>query len=201
MPKRVPAITDETLRREAGALADEVLVLPEQMIILTGLSVASLKERMRTRPPKPPLPEPRDKPGQAVWYSMGEVRRYRQWATEEQRLNIATGLRRGGFASFADWVNRGRSDDLWPIALIGPHQRPVDFWATLRGDVRTGRADVCEWLTLSEFLDRRAQTINAEDEKRDRKARVAVADRRRKKAGELDVGLHDASPREARKRP
>jgi hypothetical protein len=74
VPKRIPATTDEVLRREAGALPDEVLVLPEQMIILTGLTVANLKERMRTRPPKPPHPEPRDKPGQALWFSLGEVR-------------------------------------------------------------------------------------------------------------------------------
>jgi hypothetical protein len=46
VPKRIPAITDEILRREAGSLSNEVLVLPEQMIILTGLSVANLKERI-----------------------------------------------------------------------------------------------------------------------------------------------------------
>ncbi len=54
MPKRIPAISDEVLRREADMLSDDALVLPGQMIIVTGLSVAKLKERMRTHPPKPP---------------------------------------------------------------------------------------------------------------------------------------------------
>ena len=201
VPKRIPAITDEVLRREAGMLADEALVLPQQMIILTGLSVASLKERMRTRPPKPPIPEPREKPGQAVWYSMGEVRRYRQWVAEEQRLNVVTGLRRGGFASFADWVNRGKPTDPWPIASLGPQKRPVDFWATLRGEVRMSRTDDCLWMTLAEFLHQRSQIINQEIERQDQKVRVAFAVRRLAKAGGLNVDRHTNIPPRERVKP
>jgi hypothetical protein len=51
MPKRVPAISDDLILREVGHLADEVLLLPAQVQLLTGLSIGQLKERMRTRPP------------------------------------------------------------------------------------------------------------------------------------------------------
>jgi hypothetical protein len=100
------------------------------MIIVTGFSVYQLKDRMRTRPPKPTLPEPSEKPGQSGWYSMGAVRRYRQWAAEEQRIHQATGRRRGDFSTFAVWLNRRRIGDQWPMTLVGKRQRPVDFWAT-----------------------------------------------------------------------
>ena len=52
MPKRVPAIPDDILRCEVGHLADDVLLLPVQVTLLTGLSVGQLKERLRTRPPQ-----------------------------------------------------------------------------------------------------------------------------------------------------
>jgi len=167
-------------------LSDDVLVLPEQMIIVTGFSVHQLKDRMRTRPPKPPLPEPREKPGQSVWYSMGAVRRYRQWAAEEQRINQATGRRRGDFSTFADWLNRGRTGDKWPMALVGKRQRPVDFWATLRGEVKMSRTDTCAWLTLGDYLERRLAFTQVEEEARLRKIRKAEADGRAARALAVD---------------
>ncbi|MBB5356862.1 hypothetical protein HDE76_000044 [Rhodanobacter sp. ANJX3] len=42
MSKHIPAITDEILHREAGMLADEALVLPQEIMILAGLSNVSL---------------------------------------------------------------------------------------------------------------------------------------------------------------
>lgn len=78
MPKRRHVIDDETLRREAGHLAGEVLLLPRQVALLTGLSIGQLKERLRTNPSKPPHPEPREKERKALWYSLGAVRRYRE---------------------------------------------------------------------------------------------------------------------------
>ncbi|MGN6094264.1 MAG: hypothetical protein ACTHOL_18085 [Luteibacter jiangsuensis] len=56
MPKRIAAIDDQTLLREVGHLSDEILLLPSQVAFLTGLSVDMLSERMRTRPPAPPVP-------------------------------------------------------------------------------------------------------------------------------------------------
>jgi hypothetical protein len=87
MPKRIPAIDDQILRREAGDLSDEVLLLPRQVALLTGLSVGILKERRRTRPPQPPFPEPRDRPGQVLWYSMGEIRRFRSARAEQAAID------------------------------------------------------------------------------------------------------------------
>ena len=50
MSRRKPAIDDETLRREVGTLADEVLLLPVQVVLICGLSEWQLKEHRRTRP-------------------------------------------------------------------------------------------------------------------------------------------------------
>lgn len=51
MPRRVAAVSTEFLTREVDHLDDSVLLLPQQVFILTGLSLGMLKERMRTRPP------------------------------------------------------------------------------------------------------------------------------------------------------
>lgn len=152
MPKRVPAVTDEVLRREAGMLADDVRILPQQMAILTGLSVDALKERRRTRPPKPPLPEPRERAGNAVWYSMASVRHYRAWLREHA---LAGGVQSEQIpapsASFGAWLNTAASDECWPMALVGATLHPVDFWATVRGEVTLCRKDLCVWLTALEY--------------------------------------------------
>jgi hemolysin D len=43
----------------------------------------------------------------------------------------------------------GKISDTWPMAIVGKQQRPMDFWASVRGDVKMARADTCEWLTLA----------------------------------------------------
>jgi hypothetical protein len=50
MPKRIAAIPTDFLLREVASLDDSVLLLPEQVMIFTGLTRGILKERMRTRP-------------------------------------------------------------------------------------------------------------------------------------------------------
>jgi hypothetical protein len=47
MPKRAHAIPDSLLGTMSGHLSDEVLSLPAQGGLLTGLSISALKERMR----------------------------------------------------------------------------------------------------------------------------------------------------------
>lgn len=54
MPKRIAAIPTDFLLREVASLDESVLLLPEQVMIFTGLTRGILKERMRTRPPQPP---------------------------------------------------------------------------------------------------------------------------------------------------
>ncbi len=161
MPHRKPAIDDETLRREVGHLADEVLLLPQQVTLLTGLSVGQLKERQRTRPPKPPHPEPREKERKALWYSLGAVRRYREWVKEQAEVNAVIAKRQPG--GFAGWLNSANlQSEPWPCAMIGPFKRPVDAWATIRGEVSMGRADRVQWLTLVEYLEERLRSVMAQ---------------------------------------
>ena len=177
MPRRKPAIDDETLRREAGGLADEVLLLPQQVALLTGLSVGQLKERQRTRPPKPPHPEPRETERKALWYSLGAVRRYREWVKEQVEVNVVIAKRQPG--GFAAWLNSaGLQSEPWPCAIIGPYKRPVDAWATIRGEGGMGRADRIAWLSLLAYLDLRTQSAMAETAANDRAERVAISSRR-----------------------
>jgi hypothetical protein len=180
MPRRKPAIDDETLRREVGDLADEVLLLPQQVTLLTGLSVGQLKERQRTRPPKPPHPEPREKERKALWYSLGAVRRYREWVKEQAEVNAVIAKREPG--GFAAWLNSADfQSEPWPFAMVGPFKRPVDAWATIRGEVNMGRIDVIRWLDLDQYLDARKNAAAAEAEAADRAANVVRAKVRAKR--------------------
>ena len=170
MPKRVPAIDDLTLRREAGQLSDDVRLLPSQVTLLTGLSVGQLKERRRVKPPQEPFPEPREKKRKAVWYSLGAVRAYRVWLAEAAELDAE--LTKHGFAN---WLNTADlQSDPWPCAIVGPYKRPVDFWATVRGEVAMDRKDACMWLSLGEYLDQRMKSARLEAEAVDRAERVAT---------------------------
>ena len=184
MPKRIPAIPDDVLIREAGHLADEVLLLPRQVQVLTGLSVSQLKERLRTRPPKPPYPEPRERPRDALWYSLGEIRRYRGARAEQAEVNAELAKRGFGFAA---WV-AGRPTDPWPFALVGPHRRPVDIWATIRGEVPMARTDRLAWLTLDGYLLERLRAEQDETAAAESANRVARAEERKEQA--KAVGAH-----------
>ncbi|MHB1057989.1 MAG: hypothetical protein ACYC0F_08920 [Rhodanobacter sp.] len=184
MPRRKPAIDDETLRREAGDLADEVLLLPQQVILLTGLSVGQLKERQRTRPPKPPHPEPREKERKALWYSLGAVRRYREWVKEQAEGNAVIAKRQPG--GFAGWLNSADlQSEPWPCAIVGPYKRPVDAWATIRGEVSMGRADRIAWLSLPEYLDARQKAAVAQQRAEDRVEAIGTAKKRQERAGTI----------------
>jgi hypothetical protein len=180
MPRRKPAIDDETLRREVGDLANEVLLLPQQVTLLTGLSVGQLKERQRTRPPKPPHPEPREKERKALWYSLGAVRRYREWVKEQAEVNAVIAQRQSG--GFAGWLNSADlQSEPWPFAMIGPFKRPVDAWATIRGEASMGRSDVIRWLDLDQYLAARQAAAVAQAKAEDRVVSVARAKARAKR--------------------
>lgn len=47
------------------------------------------------------------------------------------------------------------------MAIVGKRQRPVDFWATVPGDVKMARSDNCEWLTLGDYLGRTMRILKA----------------------------------------
>jgi len=163
MPKRTPAIPDDILRREVGHLSDDVLLLPAQLILLTGLTVGQLKERQRRKPPQPPLPEAREKRKQAVWYSLGAVRRFRVERAEQAAFKAevdAIMAKKRGTPGFSAWLATSTPDP-WPIALLGRGRRPVDAWSTIRGEVQMARSDRIEWLTQDEYLDAMAAWVEA----------------------------------------
>ena len=181
MPRRKPAIDDETLRREVGDLADEVLLL-QQVTLLTRLSVGQLKERQRTRPPKPPHPEPREKERKALWYSLGAVRGYREWVKEQAEVNAVIAKRQPG--GFAAWLNSADlQSEPWPFAMVSPFKRPVDAWATIRGEVSMARADRIVWLSLPEYLDARQRAAMAQQRAEDHAEAIGTAKKRQKRAG------------------
>ena len=167
-------------------LADDVLLLPSQLILLVGLSVDQLKERQRRKPPQPPHPEPREKPKQAVWYSLGEVRRYRAERAEQAKLKAevdAVMAQRGTHPGFATWLNTSKGHgETWPCAIVGPHGKPVDAWATIRGEVAMGRGDTIRWLTLADYLDARQSAALAEEQAMDRAEAVAESSKRQTRA-------------------
>jgi len=190
MAKRVPVISDEKLLSEAGlqGLSKRTPLLPQQVTLLTGLSVAALKERRRTKPPKPPLPMLREKAHDAVWYSFGSVCEYLdEWlplhveaeALHAKRLARAETQAIGGFSA---WLNAAHAQtDRWPCAMIGSYKRPVDAWATVRGEVSMGRSDPIRWLTLSDYLEARLAAAHAQSEAE----AVAVAKDRQARAGSV----------------
>jgi hypothetical protein len=156
MPRRVAAVSTEFLLREVSHLDDSVLLLPQQVFIMTGLSLGMLKERMRTRPPQPPHPMPREKSHTAIWYSLGEIRRFLRERAENAELDRAIAMKH---RSFSMWINTAAPNEPWPITLVGPHRKPVDFFAALRGEVPTTRSDRSKWMTLSEYMAAMKQAI------------------------------------------
>lgn len=164
MPRRIAAVEDQTLLREVGHLSDEVLLLPRQVAFLTGLSVGMLAERLRTRPPKPPFPEPREKPRGALWYSLGSVRAYRSWLRDQTEAHGSVIYRLSSFAAWLDadpdeWAPLHR----YPIALVGLSRRPVDVWQTVRGEVAMSRSDSIVWMTREGFSRERHEAEGYEE--------------------------------------
>ena len=192
MAKRVPVISDEKLLSEAGlqGLSKRTPLLPQQVTLLTGLSVAALKERRRTKPPKPPLPMLREKAHGAVWYSFGSVCEYLdEWlplhveaeALHAKRLARAATQAIGGFSA---WLNAAHPQtNRWPCAIIGPYKRPVDAWTTIRGEIAMGRSDPIRWLTLPDYLEARLRAAQAQGEAEEHAAAVAMAKDRQARAG------------------
>lgn len=198
MPKRLPAITDEVLRREAHMLTDDAMLLPTQVIILTGLSDGQLKERRRLTPPKPPLPEPREGGHAGVWYSMGAIRAYLAERKEEAEINAELNKRDRVERElrFSAWLGTPNIATLWPFAVVGPHKRPVDIWATIRGEVAMGRADPIRWLSISEYLEARLKAAVAEQRAEDRAVGVTISDHRAKTALATPINNPSARVRE-----
>jgi hypothetical protein len=167
-------------------MPDSTRLLPTQVIIVAGLTETQLKDRRRFDPPKPPHPLPREKGHPGLWYDLGGLRAYLDSVKEQAEVDAELG--RNPFEHklhFSAWVGTANIKTRWPFAMVGPGptKRPVDLWATIRGEVAMGRSDPIRWLTLSEYLDARLRAAVSEQRDEDRKAAVGTATKRVKRAG------------------
>jgi hypothetical protein len=181
--KRKPKVSDEVLLREAHMLSDDVLLLPKQVGIIAGLSDRELLDRRRADPPKPPLPEPRDPDSTVYWYSLGAIRAYK--ASLREGAAIKDELRNQGYEDqrrFSAWLSEPGIRTRWPCALIGSHKRPVDIWATIRGEVVMTPSDKVAWLTRGAFLAALAASDQADAAAQERAAAMKRATRRQKQS-------------------
>lgn len=179
MPKRRPAIPDDVLLRELDTLSDSVRLLPTQVIIVTGLSVSQLKENQRRAPPRPPHPEPREKGHPGLWFTLGALRAY--LATVQEQAAIDAELGRRPFERklrFSAWLGTHGIRTQWPCALVGPHKRPVDLFATIRGEIPMERTDKATWLTREAFLAALVAADKAETAAKER-ARIVKLTKKR----------------------
>jgi hypothetical protein len=124
-----------------------------------------------------------------VWYSLGEVRRFREWRLHEAAVNAEMDRRkRLASSGFASWLNAADAEP-WPFALVGPHRRPVDVWATIRGEVVMARTDHVAWLSVEDYLRARLAAARAEQGERDDEAAVAKAGEREARGVKLSAGI------------
>lgn len=182
--------------REAHMLPDSTPLLPTQVIIVAGLTETQLKDKRRFDPPKPPHPMPREKGHPGLWYALGELRAY--LASVKAQAEVDAELGRNHFEHklrFSAWVGMANIGTRWPFAMVGPHKRPVDIWATIRGEVTMGRGDKAGWLSVGEYLDARQKAALAELRAADRAVGVAISDRRAKAAMAIPINNPSARVR------
>jgi hypothetical protein len=110
---------------------------------------------------------------------LGAVRGYREWVKEQAEVNAVIAKRQSG--GFAGWLNSADlQSEPWPFAMIGSLKRPVDAWATIRGELSMGRSDVIRWLDLDQYLAARKNAALEEARAADRAANMALAKARSK---------------------
>lgn len=92
-------------------------------------------------------------------------------------------------AAWLNAVDAAVDAEPWPFALAGTHRRPVDVWATIRGEVTMARTDRIEWLSVEDYLEARLAAARAEQDGCYREAAMAKATEREKRAGALRADL------------
>ncbi len=147
MGKKVLRIPDDVSRDPSlWGLQRGALLTTPRVAFLIGKSVDQVKERRRTRPPKPPLPLKPDvdaKRGSAVWYALGDVLDYLR-----SRMPTVETARAPSFASFSTFISSALSQDEWPFARAITGE-PVDLIASLRSGDLTDPEEECAWLSLA----------------------------------------------------
>jgi hypothetical protein len=152
--KREKPISDDLLTSNEVWKRDPYTPLSaRQVSIMTDLSVGQLRERRRTRPPKPPLtfhPEEEDGTQRAVWYPLGEVLAYKQGRLTRPLPPL---VRDGQeIANFTAFMTHALPGDEWPFATTR-EGLPVDFFASIGMGELIDAEGECGWLTLSEYLE------------------------------------------------
>lgn len=157
MGKKALRIPDEVLREPSlWGLQRAALLTTPQVAFLIGMSVDQVKERRRTRPPKPPFPLKPDvdaKRGSAVWYALGDVLDYLR-----SRMPTPESARALSFASFSTFMSSALPEDEWPFARAITGE-PVDLIASLRSGDLTDPEEECAWLSLADYLAQMGQWV------------------------------------------
>jgi hypothetical protein len=172
MPKRSDRIADDLLLANGVWDLDPTLPLsPRQVSLITGLSVDQLKERRRTRPPKPPFPFRGidDRPGSALWYPLGEALDYKRNRLPRPLPPLSPPTAPG--RTFATFLTQALPTDVWPFQRTRDGQW-IDFFTAVRlgqWNDPEGEAE-CAWLTLEAYL--REAALWVEQQKSAATARV-----------------------------
>jgi hypothetical protein len=82
----------------------------------------------------------------AVRYRLGDVRKH----LASRRVINTHGGRICYFSSFADFMARGRIEDVWIFAISSASHRPMDMFEALSSGVGF---DNVAWLTMGTYLD------------------------------------------------
>jgi hypothetical protein len=182
--KREKPISDALLMSNGIWDLDPHLPLSaRQVALITDLSVDQLKERRRTRPPKPPLTLQREEDDgalRAVWYPLGEVLAYKQ--SRLTRVLPPPARPHTTINTFGTFLRFGLPSDQWVFAHTVENQ-PIDFFASLRLGNLIDPDGECGWLTMDEYLSEmsewtarqrsnvqtRGMSVNVPEEKQKRK--------------------------------
>ena len=152
MAKREKPISDDLLISNGVYRLDKHLPLSaRQVALITDLSVDQLKERRRTRPPKPPLAlkrENEDAESNAVWYPLGEVLAYRASRAARDVPDI---VMQRGIKTFAEFIAHGGPADQWPFTQTREGLL-IDFFAALRMGEWIDPEGECGWMTKGAYL-------------------------------------------------
>jgi hypothetical protein len=176
MPKIVPMIPSEVLLREFDRLSPSLLLVPEQVAMVTGATPERLREERRAGKPPPFVSD-----GKRVHYVLGVVRdhvwsriksetfhstRDAQRAAANREAGLDVELLRDKspifrFSSFGDFLTQGGLDDQWPFTIVAG--KPIDFFASLAmGSELPTDGVACGWLSLDEYLMHRRQAAHTE---------------------------------------
>ena len=146
MPKVSPLIPTELVLKELEDLHKDILLIPEQVSMLIGISTEQMKaNRNEGNPP------PFTKEGGSIRYRVGDVRDYLKskpvFKNEGEAHEYAKRTKNIA-SSFSAFLIKARLDDSWPFAMN--KGMPVDLFASLSMPVAD--ETTCAWLTLEQYL-------------------------------------------------